>query len=187
MPRKDQNDILDSFTKALENPKFKLAPQSEVRLDRLKKIFTKWHGDPLLSDIQMRNYIMNEFGVSRDQAYSDLNLVVRLFGSAPKAEKEFMRMKANRLVDLAIAAARAGDEKQAKSLTKIAEVIVKTNQLDQPDGEDYQWDEIVPRDESFSVDPEVIGIAKVPDIEEKSRRLLQQYTKEIDNIDVDEQ
>ena len=96
MPRKDQNDILDSFTKALENPKFKLAPQSEVRLDRLKKIFTKWHGDPLLSDIQMRNYIMNEFGVSRDQAYSDLNLVVRLFGSAPKAEKEFMRMKADR-------------------------------------------------------------------------------------------
>ena len=187
MPRKDQNDILDSFTKALENPRFKLAPQSEVRLDRLRKIFARWHENPLLSDTQMRDFIMSEYHVSRDQAYSDLNLVVRLFGSAPKAEKEFMRMKANRLLQSATAAALAGDDKQAKSLTKIAEVIVKTNQLDQPDGEDYQWEEIVPRDESFSVDPEVIGIAKVPDIEEKARRLLQQYTHEIDNVDLDEQ
>ncbi len=180
-------DILDSFTRAIENPSFKLPPADAVRLDRLKQIFTRWHENPLITDIQMRDYIMSNFGVGRSQAYDDMNLVVKLFGSAPKAEKEFMRMKANRLLQSATAAALAGDDKQAKALTKIAEVIVKNNQLDQPDGEDYQWEEIVPKDESFSVDPTVIGIEKVPDIEEKSRRLLQQYTKEIDNIDVDEQ
>lgn len=183
MISRNENDLLDSFNRALENPKFKLSPQSEVRLDRLKKIFSRWHENPLLTDTQMRDYIMTEFHVGREQAYSDINLVVRLFGSAPKAEKEFMRMKANRLLQSATAAALAGDEKQAKSLTKIAEVIMKTNQLDQPDGEDYQWEEIVPKDESFTVDPTVIGIEKVPDIEEKSRRLLQQYTNEIDKVD----
>ena len=93
-------------------------------------------------------------------------------------------MRANRLLEAAQAAALAGDDKQAKSLTKIAEVIVKTNQLDQPDGEDYPWEEIVPRDESFSVDPETIGIAKVPNIEEKVKKLLAQYTSEIDDVDI---
>ena len=138
----------------------------------------------MIRDIDMRNWIMDNFGVGRDVAYSDMNLVLRLFGSAPKAEKEFQRMRANRLVEKAAAAAIAGDDKQAKSLIKIAEVIVKINQLDQPDGEDYQWDQIIPKDESFSVDPEVIGIKKVPGIEETAKKLLARYTSEIDNVDI---
>ena len=109
-------------------------------------------------------------------------------GSAPKADKEFQRLRANHLLEQAAAAALAGEERQAKALTKIAEAIVKANQLDEPEGEDYPFDEIVPRDESFSVDPEVIGIKKVPGIEEKARKLLKQYTQEIDDdIDIQDQ
>lgn len=183
---KDPNDVLDVFTRAIENPNFKMSAQSAQRLDRLKLIFARWVENPLITDTQMRDYIMTTFGVGREMAYSDMNLVVRLFGSAPKAEKEFMRMKANRLLQSATAAALSGDEKRAKALTKIAEAITKTNQLDQPDGEDYQWEDIVPKDESFSVDPEVIGIKKVPGIEEKARKLLERYTREIEDIDAQE-
>ena len=184
MNKKRETDTLDAFANALANPNFKLSPQSEVRLNRLKQIFCRWMENPMIRDIDMRNWIMDNFGVGRDVAYSDMNLVLRLFGSAPKAEKEFQRMRANRLVEKAAAAAIAGDDKQAKSLIKIAEVIVKINQLDQPDGEDYQWDQIIPKDESFSVDPEVIGIKKVPGIEEKAKKLLARYTSEIDNVDI---
>ena len=182
---KDPNkDIIDAFSKALENPKYKLNDADQIRLDRLKAIFTRWKSNPLITETQMRDYIITQFGIGRVQAYRDMATVKLLFGSAPKAEKEFQRMRANRLLEAAQAAALAGDDKQAKSLTKIAEVIVKTNQLDQPDGEDYPWEEIVPRDESFSVDPETIGIAKVPNIEEKVKKLLAQYTSEIDDVDI---
>lgn len=182
---KDPNkDIIDAFSKALENPKYKLTDADQIRLDRLKAIFTRWKSNPLITETQMRDYIITQFGIGRVQAYRDMATVKLLFGSAPKAEKEFQRMRANRLLEAAQAAALAGDDKQAKSLTKIAEVIVKTNQLDQPDGEDYPWEEIVPRDESFSVDPETIGIAKVPNIEEKVKKLLAQYTSEIDDVDI---
>ena len=54
------------------------------------------------------------------------------------------------------------------------------NQLDEPEGEDFPWDEIVPKDYSFTVDPRVIGIEPEQDIEAKSRRLLKQYTQELD-------
>ena len=179
--------MLDAFTKAIENPNFKLAPQSEVRLERLKAIFARWLEDPLIPEKKMCNYIMTTYEVTRQMAYYDMQLVIRLFGSAPKAEKEFQRMRANELVKKATAAALAGDEKQAKSLIKIAEVIVKINQLDQDEGEDYPFEEIIPRDESFSTDPEIIGIKKIPGIEDKAKKLLARYTSEIDDVDIQEQ
>ena len=64
--------------------------------------------------------------------------------------------------------------------------MAKVNQLDEPEGEDFPWDDIKPKDYSFSVDPSVIGIEKEPNIEEKSRKLLAKYTQEIDGS-IDEQ
>ncbi len=183
MPKDPNRDLIDAFSKALENPNHKLPPADQVRLDRLKSIFTRWMGNPLITDAQMRDYIITQFAVGRAQAYNDIALVKVLFGHAPKADKEFQRMKANHLLEQATAAALAGDDKQAKALTKIAETLIKANQLDEPDGEDYPWEEIVPRDESFSVDPEVIGIKKVPGIENAARKLLKRYTQEIDEPD----
>ena len=127
---KDPNkDIIDAFSKALENPKYKLTDADQIRLDRLKAIFIRWKSNPLITETQMRDYIITQFGIGRVQAYRDMATVKLLFGSAPKAEKEFQRMRANRLLEAAQAAALAGDDKQAKSLTKIAEVIVKTNRM----------------------------------------------------------
>ena len=185
MPKNPNRDIIDAFSKAIENPKYKLPPADQARLDRLKAVFARWMENPLLTDTMMRDYITTYFGVGRIQAYNDIALVKVLFGNAPKADKEFPRMRANRLLENAAAAAVAGDEKQAKTLAKIAETIVKANRLDEPDGEDYPWEEIIPRDESFSVDPAVIGIQKVPGIEKKAAALLEKYTREIDaDIDI---
>lgn len=181
--RKDtaNNDLIDAFSRALEDPTAKLPEPEQTRLERMKAVFARWLANPLITDSMMRDYIITNFGVGRIQAYRDIALVKVLFGNAPKADKEFQRMRANRLLEQASAAALAGEEKQAKALTKIAEAIIKANQLDETDGEDYPWDEIVPRDESFSVDPAVIGIEKVPDIEKKASRLLKQYEREIDD------
>ncbi len=188
MPKNPNRDIIDAFNRAVENPKMKLPPADQVRLDRLKAIFARWMENPLLTDTMMRDYITTTFQVGRIQAYNDIAVVKVLFGSAPKADKEFQRMRANRLLENAAAAAVAGDEKQAKALTKIAETIVKANRLDEADGEDYPFEDIVPKDESFSVDPEVIGIKKVPGIEKKAAALLAKYNRDVDDdIDIQEQ
>lgn len=188
MPKDTSNrDLIDVFSRALENPDVKLPEPEQTRLERMKAIFARWLSNPLITDSMMRDYIISNFGVGRIQAYRDIALVKVLFGHAPKADKEFQRMRANRLLEQAAAAALAGSEKQAKALTKIAEAIIKANQLDAQDGEDYPWEEIVPKDESFSVDPSVIGIEKVPDIEKKASRLLKQYEQELDDTIDDQQ
>lgn len=180
MARSKNGDAVDNLYRALSDPKFHLTEQEQARLDRLKLIFARWQENPLITDTQMRDYIMTQFGVGRAFAYDDIAVVKACFGYMPKADKEYQRMKANRLLEMAAAAAEAGDDKQAKALTKIAETLVKVNHLDQPEGEDFPWDEIIPKDESFSVDPAVIGIEKVPGIEEKARKLLAKYTADID-------
>ena len=181
MPRKNPNsDIIDAFTRSLEDPSFQLQGPMQARLERLKAIFARWLSNPLLTKTQMRDYITTNYDVGVVQAYHDLSLGEVLFGSAPKANKEFIRIKVNHILEKATAAALAGDGKQAKSLTKIAEALSKANRLDEPEGEEYPWDDIVPVDESFSLDPTILGIEPIPDIERKAKALLERYNKDID-------
>lgn len=186
MNRKNANrDILDVFSEALADPGKNLSPSDQARLNRLKAVYAHWLDHPIISDTAIRDYIIANYSVGRAQAYNDIAIIKAVFGNAPKADKEFQRYKANRLLDMASAAALAGNDRKAKALTKIADSLVRVNQLDEPEGEEYPWDEIVPKDYSFTVDPRVIGIEPEPDIEAKSRKLLKQYTQDIDQ-DVEE-
>lgn len=181
MLRDRRKDIVDEFYKALADPKYSLPPDEQEHLTRLKAVFARWMENPLITDTQMRDYIMTTWNLGKSKAYDDISIVKACFGNLPKADKEFQRQKANHLLEQAAAAALAGDDRQAKALTKIAEVLVKTNRLDQPEGEELPWDEIVPKDESFSIDPAVIGIEKVQGIEDKAQRLLDRYNRDIDD------
>ena len=174
------HDILDLLAHALEDPKFKLQPSDQIRLDRLKNVYGHWVDNPLLSETMIRDYLIANFNIGRSQAYNDIAVIKAIFGNAPKMDKDFQRFRANKLLEMAAAAALAGNDKKATSLTKIAEVIVKTNKLEEDEGEKLKWSEIKPVDLSFTVDPSVIGIEKEKGIEEKSRKLLKQYMQDID-------
>lgn len=180
MQKKNDRDIVNALSVALENPEARLPATEQARMERLRAIHARWMGQPTLTNTQMRDFITTQFDVGVVQAYRDIAIVKAVFGNAPLSDKEFQRRRANYILEKATAAALAGDSKQAKALTKVAEIIIKANRLDEADGEEFPWDEIVPAHEEFSVDPTVIGIEKVPDIENKARRLLKQYNSDID-------
>jgi hypothetical protein len=175
-------DKVDMLAAAMEDEskQAELCDRDREHLKRLKDIYAYWLDHPMLTDLRVRDYIMTTQGQNKMQAYRDLYLVKLLLGNAPKANKEFMRYRSNYLYEMAAAAAIAGNDSKAKALTKIADGIVKANQLDVPEGEDYPFEEIVPKDYSFSVDPTVIGITPEPDVKTKAMRLLKQYAEEID-------
>lgn len=181
--QKPEKDIADVFARALETPSFNLTVQDRIRLGRLKEVYTHWLDHPLLTDTMIRDYLITNYGIGRAMAYNDIALIKAVFGNVTRADKEFQRVRANKLLEMATAAAVAGDHKKAKSLTKIAETLAKVNRLNDAEGEEFPWEEIVPKDESFSVDPEVIGIKKVKNIEAVAEKLLKKWTNEIDNPD----
>lgn len=183
MAKKNPNrDILDLYSESLINPSLKLPAQEQIRLDRLKEAYAHWLSNPLLTDGQMRDYIMSRYQIGRAQAYNDIAVIKVIFGLVQRSDKEFIRYKANHILELAAAAAMAGNDKKAKALEKIAATMVKVNQLDEPEGEELPWDDLKPKDYSFSTDPRIIDIEPEPNIEEKSRKLLAKYLHEIDGL-----
>lgn len=182
------NDTFDLMVRKMEDPEGTiLSERDELHFRRLQDAYTHWLSMPVLTDTKMRDYIMANYGVAKSQAYADIALVKMLFGSVALANKEQQRYKVNYLLDQAAAAAMAGNDAKAKALTKVAQVMVKNNRLEEDEGEQLPWELIKSVDISFSVDPTVIGIEKVPGIHERAAKLLKRYAEDVDGADVIEE
>jgi hypothetical protein len=182
----NKRDLTDRISDALEGKKVDKAFLKDtdiVRLKRLKAAQAYRLEHPAITIIQLRNFLTTQFDITIQQAYNDISLLNATFGNLTTAEKNYQRYTANHLIRLGVAAALAGDYRKSKALKGLADSLVKANNLKDEEGEQMPWDEIIPKDESFSIDPEVIGIKKVPNIKEKAEKLLRQYTNEIDNPD----
>lgn len=183
-----KNDSLDIIIKAMFDDNIALNDCQRSLLVRIKDAYTLWLSQPTLTDTKIRDYLMVNHHVSKSQAYNDIAMIKIVLGDVPLASKEFFRYKANYILDEAHAAAMAGNDKKAKALTKIAEAIVYNNRTNVDDGEKIPFDEIVPKDLSFTVDPSVAGVKVIPGIREKAMKLLKKYSDdiEIDVVDYDE-
>lgn len=172
-----RNDTLDIINAALfdKEKQDKLAPADRELLERIQTTYSFWLDKPTLTDANIRDYIMVNFGLSRSKAYEQISLLKMLLGSVPQASKEFYRYKANYILDQAHAAAIAGNDRKAKALTKIAEAIAYNNRTNEQEDIGLPFDEIVPKDQSFTTDPSVLGIVPQPGLHEKASKLLKKY------------
>ena len=180
----NNTEMLDLYFAKMEDESIALTLDQQKRFERLQDAYTHWLSNPVLPDNRIRDYIMSMYGVTTRIAYQDIAIIKSIFGRVPLANRELMRIKANHLLDMAAAAAQAGNDRKANAFTKIADSIIRNNRLDDKEENDMPWDEIVPKDISISIDPSVIGIEPVPDVKEKAARLLKQYTSEIDGGDI---
>ena len=175
-----RNDTIDIIVRAMFDASVKLSDSDRMTLERLRDTYTFWLEKPTLTDIKIRDYLMVNHRVSKSQAYTDIAHIKMVLGNVPVATKEFYRYKANFILDEAHTAAQAGDDKKAKALTKIAEAIVYNNRTNEDDGEKMPFDQIVPRDLSFSIDPSIAGVKPIPGMREKAIALAKKYSEEIE-------
>ncbi len=151
-----------------------------ILLERLRDVYTFWLDKPTLTDTNIRDYLMATFKISRSQSYNDIAILKTVLGHVPTASKEFFRYKANHILDQAHSAAMAGNDHKAKALTKIAEIIAYNNRTNEDDGEKLPFEQIIPRDLSFTLDPVAAGVKPVPGVREKAQRLFEKYKEEIE-------
>ena len=118
--RKDSLEIISNYLFRGSEAKISLAEDEREMLLRIETCYTKWLDDPMQSDIEMRNFIMNEFNVGRQTALKILNYTIYALGNVNSAAKSFVRKKIDFLLTKAAAVAEAGDLKYAQTLTKIA-------------------------------------------------------------------
>lgn len=177
-----RQDTFDLITQAL----FSIEKRNELSegdlkiLERLRDVYTLWLDKPTLKDTDIRDYIMVNYDSTKSAAYTDIALLKTVLGNVPVANKEFYRYKANYILDQAHAAAVAGNDRKAKVLAKIAEGIAYNNRTNEDDGEKLPFDQIIPKDLSFSIDPSVAGVKPVKGIRETAEKLFKKYDGEIE-------
>lgn len=175
-----RSDTMDIIVKAMFDTSVDLCESDRITLERLRDAYTFWLDKPTLTDTKIRDYLMVNHHISKSQAYTDIAHIKMVLGNVPVATKEFYRYKANYILDEAHAAAQSGDDRKAKALTKIAEAIVYNNRTNEDDGEKIPFDQIVPRDLSFSIDPSIAGVKPIPGMREKAMALAKKYSEEIE-------
>lgn len=160
------------------------APVRE-RLRRLRGLYAYWLQFPTKFDKEIVEQDMKLFRVNRSQAYDDLHLVQILLGNLQQASKEFMRWKINRDLEADLLLARSrGDLRAVASIEKNR---IMNNRTDKDDEPELEFDKIVPQNFELTDDPTVIGIAKVPGLRDKIRRLEKKYADyKIEDADYEE-
>ena len=132
-------------------------------VNRYKATIVKWYDDPLMSEFQIRNFLMTTFDISESQAYRDIPKIKFLFGSVNATSKEFHRMRANKMVDEAYGDIEAAESNLEinKALAKIkaAATYGKINKLDKEDQFTPRWGDIEIPDYSPTSDVSVIPLS----------------------------
>lgn len=174
-----RNDSLDVVMNHLfETPTKRpdLAPADKELLEHIEYCFTMQLSNPLYTDIQVRNSLMNKFGLSRQQAYNIMSLTKVALGNVPTAAKAWIKTKISYLLDKAAALAIAGDIKTSNALTKIAEAWGKTYRTDLDDGDLLDAKKFVQIEKVVIVsDPTIIGVHETDKDREENRKLMEKY------------
>jgi len=150
---------------------------------RFRFCFSKLLESPSLQDNKLRDALMSEFKISESQAYRDISDIKIFLPNIRAAGKEWYRYMVNEELKLAIQDAK--EEGRLKERIEAIKALGKYNKLDQDDGEELPWDEIIPVSIEPTSDPSVLGIKPIPNLEGEIKRLYEKYKAEIEIEDID--
>lgn len=174
--------MLDKFRDVMfsDLDEMELSKDERAALKRYRAIFTLSLENPSIPDVELRDYLMSEHGISMRQAYRDIDNVRVLLGNVRNAGKEWVRYIVNETMKKAIEDAKKMGNKGIKLMIMAADKLGKYNKLDREDAEELPWDEIIPQSIEPTSDPTVLGVKKLENRDAEIRRLLEKYRDDIE-------
>lgn len=95
--------------------------------------------------------------------------------------KDFHRWRYNEMIlDTYRIAKEKGD---TKTMERAATSYAKNNKVDEEDLRKIPWEKIIPPRIVPTMDPTVLGIKPIPDLDSRIKALIDRYSKEISDID----
>lgn len=152
------------------------------RIKRIRVGYTFWYEFPTKSEMEIRDHLMNEFGVSKTMAYEDIHTIKILLGDLQNPGKEWIRFQTNAMFDAAYKIAEKKED--AKGMAIAAANKAKYNMLHIPDHDPLPFDQIAIQQFEPTDDPSSLGLKKDPDLREKKKRMLEKYHSDIEITDV---
>lgn len=179
MPGKSLDKYYDVLFRDFDETKH-LTEAERIRLKRYRSAFTLSLENPSIPDTELCNFLIQEFGISRSQAYVDLGNIRVLLGNIKNAGKEWVRYLVNEELKSVIEEARDLGKKGLDKRINAAAVLARYNRLDKEDQPELPWEELVPQPIEPTSDPTVLKIKPLSNKEETIRKLYDKYKGDIE-------
>lgn len=165
------------------NPTDELSKQTHDKLMRVRSAYTHWYEFPMKSEIDLRNFLMDNYGVSRRVAWGDLSVVKVLLGNVIAVSKEWHRFTVIEMVKEAYELAKSLHD--PKGMILAADKLGKYTQLHLPDVDPIPYEDIVPQSFEPTSDPQVVGLKPIPDLKKQIKLLKDKFSADIDSNVID--
>ncbi len=156
-------------------------PEQTARIIRLRDMYNWFLSNPDSKDRQFIDTVISRFGLHRAQAFADLAIIKTLLPLLSTASRDFHRYRYNEMILETYQMAKA--RKDTKTMEKAASSYAKYNRVDLEDEQAVPYDRIVTQPFCATNDPRVLGIQPIPNLQERIRKLEEQYRRESMDID----
>lgn len=151
------------------------------RILRIRELYNYWLANPSMRDRQLRDQIMSRYEVSQSTAYSDINLLHQLIPMLSPKSRDFHRSRFNEMVLETYAMAKA--RKDTRSMAAVTATYGKMSRIDLDDEMSMPYEDIVPQPFCPTLDPTVLGIKPIPNINEHIARLEKELSRDFADIE----
>lgn len=182
--------ILDVAHSHLFSDRDKMAaaglPDATIRhIERIRDVYSYWLAYPSKRDRDIVAELKSRYGIGETVAREDLRLIKTLLGDLQKSSKDYHRYRFSVMVMRAYE--KADKANNTRDMVSAAAQYAKYFQLDKDDERDSVLDKVVPIDLSFTDDPAVLGLKRMPNFREKIKAMKEKYwTEATEDVEFEE-
>lgn len=156
------------------------APSAE-RVLRLREMYNWYISNPDAKDKQYVDETVSRHGISKVLAYDDLKIIKSVLPHITQTSRDYHRWKYNEMILETYQMAKK--RKDTKTMERAATSYAKFNNVNVEDEQSMPYDMIVVQPFTATMDPSVLGIKPIPNIDEKIAQLINKYRAESMDID----
>lgn len=145
-------------------------------IERLRDIYMFWVSFPSKRDRDIVAELKHRYGIGETVARQDLRVIKNLLGNIEKVSKDYMRYRVTQMLERAYQ--KAVEANNPRDMVAAAKALSDAHQLGKEDDRASVLDKVVPVVLSFTDDPTVIGIQRMPDFRNKIRQAKERYFME---------
>lgn len=160
----------------------RFSPERVEHLIRLRDMYNFFLNDPAGRDRNFVDKFRAKYNISQSMAYADLALVKQLLPALAPASREFHRKQVSEMLLETYNMAKS--RKDVKAMALAAKELGKVNRVDLDDEKELPYELIVVQPFSPSLDPTLIGLKRIDNLEEVKARLRKQLAA--DNPDIED-
>lgn len=152
-----------------------------VRVLRIRDMYLWTVANPEAKDRQIVEELLNRYDVSRVMAYKDLGIVKSLLPSISAASRDFHRWRFNEMILETYQMAKK--RKDTKTMEKAASSYAKNNNVGLEEEAKIPYELLLVQPFVPTMDPSVLGITPIPNLQEKIDAMLEKYKRETIDIE----